>query len=96
MENGKEKLGDGNMRTEIGNGEGTVYYNKQRKKFNAQYKEYDAEKGEYRVKTKSFKTEDEAKKFLRSLMYRKENPIYIEHNGIPLCELMKTNFSNTI
>ena len=79
------------MRTEIGNGEGTVYYNKQRKKFNAQYKEYDAEKGEYRVKTKSFKTEDEAKKFLRSLMYRKENPIYIEHNGIPLCELMKTN-----
>ena len=79
------------MRTEIGNGEGSIYYNKQRKKFNAQYKEYDVEKGKYRVKTKSFKTEQEAKKFLSSLMYRKENPIYIEHNGLPLCELMRTN-----
>ena len=24
-------------------------------------------------------------------MYRKENPLYIEHNGIPLCEVMKAN-----
>ena len=28
-----------------GNGEGSVYYNKQRKKWNAQYKEYDTKTG---------------------------------------------------
>lgn len=24
-------------------------------------------------------------------MYQKEKPIHIEHNGIPFCELMKSN-----
>ena len=74
-----------------GNGEGTIFFNKQRKKWNAQYKEYDAKTGTIKPKTKSFKTEEEAKKYLATVMYQKENPIYIEHNGIPFCEVMKTN-----
>ena len=74
-----------------GNGEGTIFFNKQRKKWNAQYKEYDAKTGTIKPKTKSFKTEEEAKKYLATVMYQKENPIYIEHNGIPICEVMKTN-----
>ena len=24
-------------------------------------------------------------------MYQKENPVFIEHNGIPICEIMKSN-----
>lgn len=74
-----------------GNGEGSIYYNKQRKKWNAQYKEYDTETGKMKYKTKSFKTENEAKKYLNTIMYQKENPIYIEHNGIPLVEVLKAN-----
>lgn len=74
-----------------GSGEGTIYFNKQRKKWNAQYKEYDAQTGTIKPKTKSFKTQEEAKRYLATVMYQKENPIYIEHNGIPICEVMKTN-----
>ena len=44
-----------------GNGEGSIYFNKQRKKWNAQYKEYDVKTGNMKYKTKSFKTEEEAK-----------------------------------
>lgn len=74
-----------------GNGEGTIFFNKQRKKWNAQYKEYDVKTGTMKPKTKSFKTEEEAKKYLSVIMYQKENPLFIEHNGIPLCEIMKSN-----
>ena len=66
-----------------GNSEGTVFFNKQRKRWNAQYKEYDVKTGITKPKTKSFKTEEEAKKYLDTIMYQKENPLYIEHNGIP-------------
>ena len=74
-----------------GNGEGSIYFNKQRKKWNAQYKEYDVNTGKMKYKTKSFKSEEEAKKYLNTIMYQKQNPLYIEHNGIPLCELMRAN-----
>lgn len=74
-----------------GSSEGTIYFNKQRKKWNAQYKEYDAKTGTIKPKTKSFKTQEEAKKYLATVMYQKENPIYIEHNGIPICKVMKAN-----
>lgn len=76
---------------EKGKGEGSIYFNKQRKRWNAQYKEYDVSTGTMKYKTKSFKTEEEAKKYLSTIMYQKENPLYIEHNGIPLCELMRAN-----
>ena len=74
-----------------GTSEGFVFFNKQRKRWNAQYREYDVNTGQMKSKTKSFKTEDDAKKYLSTIMYQKENPLYIEHNGIPLCEIMKSN-----
>ena len=74
-----------------GSSEGYVFFNKQRKRWNAQYSEYDSKTGKIKKKTKSFKTEEEAKKYLRTIMYQKENPLYIEHNGIPFCEVMKSH-----
>ena len=74
-----------------GRGEGYVFFNKQRKKWNAQYQEYDAKIGTSRPRTKSFKTEEEARKYLATIMYQKENPVYIEHHGIPMCELLKAH-----
>ena len=74
-----------------GKGEGTVYFNKQRKKWNTQYREYDVSTGRMKRITRSFKTEEEAKKYLSTIMYQKGNPLYIEHNGIPLCEILKQN-----
>lgn len=74
-----------------GSSEGIVFFNKQRKRWNAQYSDYDVQTGKIKKKTKSFKTEEEAKKYLANIMYQKENPIYIEHKGIPLCEVMKSN-----
>lgn len=74
-----------------GSGEGSIYFNKQRKKWNAQYKEYDVKTGNMKYKTKSFKTEEEAKKYLSTIMYQKSNPLYIEHNGIPMCEILRAN-----
>ena len=76
---------------EKGSSEGYVFFNRQRKKWNAQYREYDINTGKVKLKTKSFKTEDDAKKYLDTIMYQKENPLYIKHNGIPLCEVMKSN-----
>lgn len=76
---------------EKGKGQGYVFFNKQRKKWNAQYMEYDVKTGISKPKTKSFKTEEEAKKYLKTIMYQKENPLFIEHHGIPICEVMKAN-----
>ena len=76
---------------EKGSSEGYVFFNRQRKKWNAQYREYDINTGKIKLKTKSFKTEDDAKKYLDTVMYQKENPLFIEHNGIPLCEVMRAN-----
>lgn len=74
-----------------GSSEGSIYFNKQRKNWSAQYGEYNAKTGEIKKKTKSFKTETEAKKYLSTIMYQKENPLFIEHNGIPMCEILKSN-----
>ena len=74
-----------------GSSEGSIYYNKQRKNWIAQYYEYDIKKDKIVRRTKSFKSDVEAKKFLNTIMYQKENPIYIEHNGIPLSEILKSN-----
>jgi len=79
------------MPREKGTSEGTIYFNKQRKKWNAQFIEYDSITGQLSKKTKSFNSEEEAKKFLQTIMYQKESKIYIENNGIPLMELMKAN-----
>lgn len=72
-------------------GEGTVYYNRQRRRWNAQYLEYDPITDQSKKKTKTFKSEEEAKKYLATIMYQKENPIYIENHGIPINELMRSH-----
>lgn len=77
------------MKVEKGQGDGSIYFNRQRIKWNAQYLEYNVDKGKYCKKTKSFKSEDEAKTFLKTIMYQRENPVYIDHNGISLCEMMR-------
>lgn len=74
-----------------GNGEGCIFFNSQRNTWSAQYNDYNAKTGEIKKRTKSCKTEQEAQKYLDSIMYQKENPLYIEHNGIPLIEIMKSN-----
>lgn len=78
------------MRKKNNNG-GYVFFNNQRKNWSAQYYEFDTQKGKKILKTRSFKTEEEAKKFLGTIMYQKMNPLYIENNGIPLAEFMKAN-----
>lgn len=79
-----------------GSSEGYVFFNKQRKRWNSQYSEYDVKTGKIQKKTKSFKTEEEAKKYLDTVMYQKENPLYIEHNGIPICGVMKANLKSKL
>ncbi len=76
------------MREKNKNG-GYVFFNKQRKNWSAQYYDFNTSKGKNVLKTKSFKTEEEANKFLGTIMYQKMDPLYIEHNGIPLGEFMK-------
>lgn len=73
------------------NNEGSVYYNKSRKRWTAQYYETDINTGKRKRKAKDFKTEEEGKQYLKNIMYQKQNSLYIEHNGIPLTELMKSN-----
>lgn len=76
-----------------GSSEGSIYFNKQRKNWLAQFYEYDVNKGKTVRRTKSFKTEEEAKKYLSTIMYQKGNALYIEHHGIPMCELLKQNLN---
>ena len=45
-------------------------------------------------KTKTFESKEDAEEFLKQLNYRRENPIYIKNNGIPLFDLMLTNLDN--
>ena len=84
------------MAKEKGKGEGSVFFRKDRKKWVAQYYDYDPLTQKRVQKTKSFDTEEKAKKYLQSIMFQKENPIYIEHNGIPLKELMNTIIQNKL
>ena len=68
---------------------GSVYYDKNAKKFRCIYyvKENDT-LNEIR-KTKSFSTEQEAKAFFKTIQCQKGNDIYIKNNGIPLNQLMR-------
>lgn len=73
------------------NAVGYITFRKDRKNWSVRYKEFNIEKGKYLIKSKDFKTQEEAKKYLDIIMYQQENPLYIENNGIPFCELMKSN-----
>ena len=73
-----------------GNSEGSIYFNKQRKNWIAQYYDFDVEKDKTIRKTKTFKTKEDAQKYLDTIMYQKQNPVYIQHHGIPLCEILRS------
>ena len=76
-----------------GTGNGSIYYSKERKQFVYQYSELDVITGKQRRKIKRFKTMEEAENYRKSLNYQKENPLFIEYNGLPLGELMKMNLN---
>ena len=75
-------------------GEGSVFFRKDRQKWCAQYYESDPITEEKKVKRKLFDNKKEAEKYLQSIMFQKENPIFIKHHGIPLNELMRTILKN--
>lgn len=72
-------------------GQGTIYFNSQRKKWNAQINYYDIHTDKLKKRTKSFDTKQEAEKYIATMNYQKENPIFIKNNGIPMCELLRAN-----
>ncbi len=81
------------MMNKTSNSQGYITFRNDRKKWEARFYELDPVTNTKRSKSKLFKTKEEAQKYFASIMYQKENPIYIEHNGIPLCELMKSNLN---
>lgn len=70
--------------------QGYISFRKNRKRWSVRYPDYDTTSGKNIWRSKDFKTEEEAKKYLSTIMYQKENPLYIEHHGIPFCELMRS------
>ena len=75
----------------INKSEGYITYRRNRGKWTVRYPEYDIKNNRKIMKSKSCDTKEEAEKYLASIMYQRENPIYIKHNGIPFCELMRSN-----
>lgn len=73
------------------NAVGYITFRKDRKTWSVRYNDFDIKSGKNIFRNKSFKTQEEAKKYLDTIMYQRENPLYIEHNGIPFCELMRSN-----
>ena len=74
-----------------GNKFGSVFYDKNAKKWRAMYYVVDNETKIEKKITKSFMSEEEAKDFLTSKLYQKNNELFIKNNGIPLNQLMRTN-----
>lgn len=68
---------------------GYITFRNDRKTWCARYTEYDITQGKNITKSKNFKTKAEAEKYLQTIMYQKENPLYINNHGIPFCELMR-------
>ncbi len=66
-----------------------AYYNKTRDNWLAPYTTIDPKTGKEIHRKKSFATEKEANQFLIEQEHKKNNSIYVKHNGIPINELMK-------
>ena len=82
------------MAREKGSNEGSIFFRKNRGKWVAQYYDYDPVTLNSIKKTKSFDSQEKAQRYLQTIMYQKENPIYIEKNGISLKDLMSTIAQN--
>ena len=68
---------------------GSIYYDKNAKKFRCIYYVKENNTLNETRKTKSFSTEQEAKAFFKTIQCQKGNDIYIKNNGIPLNQLMR-------
>ena len=79
MENEKERVGDDNM-VNNKNKNGSIYYDKNAKKFRCIFYIKEKNNSEEKRKTKSFNTEQEAKEFLSTLQCQKGNDIYVKNN----------------
>ena len=71
------------------NKSGYVFYDKSRDRWKVEYFVIDKESKTEKKLSKTFMDEKEAKEFLNTIQYRKEDKIFIQNNGIPLNELMK-------
>ena len=72
------------------NQDGSIYYIQNRNKWRCVYKIFDPNTSQFVVKTKQFRSEQDAKDFFATLQYQKGNSLYIRHNGIPVIELIKS------
>ena len=72
------------------NQDGSIYYIKDRNRWRCEYKIFDSDTSTFTRKTKTFRSEQEAKDFFATLQYQKGNSLYIKHNGIPVIELIKS------
>lgn len=79
-----------------GSSQGTVYYKKQRKNWCAQFYVIDPFTDKTKKKTKFFRTEDEARDYIKTTMYQKEDPLFIENHGIPMIEILKQNIKQKL
>ena len=70
---------------------GYITFRKDRKKWEVRIYEINPENNKKGIKSRAFDSEEEAKAYLETVMYQKENPLFIKHNGIPLCEFMRNN-----
>ena len=79
-----------------GNKQGSIFFDKNAKKWRAMYYVTDNETKEEKKITKSFVSEQEAKDFLATKLYQKNNEIFIKNNGIPLNQLMRANLQKKL
>ena len=73
------------------NDEGSIYYDKSRDIWRCWYYVVNPVTLKKQRKCKCLKTQDEAKDFLATLKYQKEDILYKDNNGIPLNLLIKNN-----
>lgn len=67
---------------------GSIYYDKSKNRWKCAYYVENKKSLVETRKTKSFLTEEEAKKFLGTIQCQQGNDLYIQNNGIPLNQLM--------
>ena len=69
-------------------GQGSIFYNKARDNWTVLYYEKDIKTGKKKRKSKSQPTKEMAERFLTSIMYQRQNPLYIKKNKICLGDLI--------
>ena len=84
------------MPKKSGSGAGSLFFDKSKNKWIVQRYVTNFNTGKTSRKTKAFPSEEEGKKYLSTLMYQKENPLYIKNNGIPINELMRVNLQKKL